>query len=273
LYNSLRYYGEPRKNDIDLARFFIAAPLLGNGKSDEPLTQKECVERFKKAINSYGFNCNVELTNKIVARAMVNNSKQTVLLNSRAKFTVSEIEALVHHEIGIHMVTTINANHTPLKIFKLGLPGNTQTQEGLALLSEYLSGNLTLKRIKELAHRVLAVKLMVQHYEFSRTYKVLNEEYGMNPEAAFALTVRVYRGGGFTKDYLYFNGLRKALRAYRSGTDLRPLFVGKTTFFFLDTIKEMIDRKVIGPPVFLPQAWNMSEESNPVLDYLLKVMT
>ena len=125
------------------------------------------------------------------------------------------------------MVTTSNAKEQSLKIFRLGLPGNTETQEGLALLSEYLSGNLTLTRLQSLAHRVMAVHMMVKNYDFPRTCKTLVDDYGLPREDAFNLTVRVYRGGGFTKDYLYLTGLRKALQLYRSGADLQPLFVGR----------------------------------------------
>lgn len=272
LYNSLRFHGEPRKVDIELARFFIAAPPIEGEDGQELLSTEACVQAFRQSIDDYGFDCRVELSRRIVARAMVSNSRRTVLINRRARFTVLEIQALIHHELGVHMVTTVNANQSPLKIFKLGLPGNTQTQEGLALLSEYLSGNLTLSRLKTLAHRVLAVHMMVQNYDFSRTYKALTDDFGLSREDAFTLTVRVFRGGGFTKDFLYLTGLRQALRMYRSGADMRSLFVGKTTFFFHDTIREMIDRKVLAKPVYLPRAWDMNVDNSPILKYLLRAV-
>lgn len=273
LYNSLRFHGEPRKKDIELARFFLAAPPLAEEREEETFTAEECATRFREAIDGYGFDCRVELSGRIVARAMVSSGRRRVLLNRRSRFTATEILALIHHELGVHMVTTINAGQSPLKIFKLGLPGNTQTQEGLALLSEYLSGNLTLSRLKTLAHRVMAVHMMVQNYDFSRTFKALTDDFGLSGEDAFTLTVRVFRGGGFTKDYLYLTGLRQALRMYRSGADMRSLFVGKTTFFFHDTIKEMIERSLIERPAYLPASWGMATDSDPILDYLLKAVT
>ena len=49
-----------------------------------------------------------------------------------AKFTRGQISALVEHEIGVHMVTTVNSNaRKSLHLFNLGLPVNTMTQEGL----------------------------------------------------------------------------------------------------------------------------------------------
>ena len=167
------------------------------------------------------------------------------------------------------MVTTLNAAEQPLKIFKLGLPGNTETQEGLAILSEYLSGNLTLSRVQTLAHRVLTVHMLVKKYDFTKTFKILRDTCGLSREDAFSLTLRVYRGGGFTKDYLYFTGFRKLLQLYRSGTDLQPLFIGKTSIAFFDTLKEMIDREMVSKPVYLPQSMNSTAQNKDVLDYLL----
>lgn len=199
LYNSLRFHGEPREADIQLARFFIAAPPIENEEKQEYLSASDCINAFQKAIDDYGFHCQAELSSRIVARAMVSSARRKVLINRSAHFTKTEIQALIHHELGVHMATTINANKQRLKIFKLGLPGNTETQEGLAILSEYLSGNLTLSRIKMLAHRVMAVHMMIQDYDFSRTFKALTDDFGMSKEDAFSTCVRVYRGGGLPK--------------------------------------------------------------------------
>ena len=71
---------------------------------------------------------------------------------------------MVHHEIGVHMVTTINAVNQPLNIFKWAST-NTYTQEGI-VLTEYLSGYLSIKRLKELALRVVAVDMMINGLDF-----------------------------------------------------------------------------------------------------------
>ena len=269
LYNSLRFHGEPREQDIKLAQFLITAPSIDEKKEDQ-LGANDCAEYFRRARADYGFDYRVELTNRIVARAMVNNARRTVLINKDSMFTKTEILALIHHELGVHMVTGINARKQALKIFKLGLPGNTETQEGLAIISEYLSGNLTLCRLKTLAHRLMAVHMMVQNYDFSRTFKALNDDFGLSKEDAFSLTARVYRGGGFTKDYLYLTGLRQGLRMFLSGINMQPLFVGKTSFAYLPILKEMIDREIIVGPAHMPQAWSATVENNSILGYLLK---
>jgi uncharacterized protein (TIGR02421 family) len=268
LYNSLRYYGEPREVDVRLARFLIAAPSVEEKKTPE-LSAEACGAAFCRAAREYGLRCRVELSDRIVARVMVNNARKTVLINRRAKFSQVEVDAFINHELGVHMVTTLNAERQPLKIFKLGLPGSTESQEGLAVLAEHLCGNLTLARIKILAYRVIAVRMMVQDYDFSRTFSVLTQDHGLSQDAAFSLTARVYRGGGFTKDYLYLSGLQKVLKLHQSGVAIEPLFIGKTSIAYLDTIKEMITTGVAGKPDYLPRTWQASVETNPILDYLL----
>ena len=39
--------------------------------------------------------------------------------------------------------------------------------------------------------------------------------------------MRIYRGGGLTKDAVYLRGLLQILRYLREGGELEPLFVGK----------------------------------------------
>ena len=46
--------------------------------------------------------------------------------------------ALLHHEVGTHLVTHVNGTHQPIKVLGVGLAGYDETQEGLAVLAEYL---------------------------------------------------------------------------------------------------------------------------------------
>ncbi len=272
LYNSLRYYGEPKDKDLDNARFFLYAPALEEEKDQLKHDADDAMKAFHVALNEYGIDCKVEISSRIVARAMVNNVKKSIIINRSARFSEVDLQALVHHELGVHMVTTMNSLVQPLKIFKLGLPGNTHSQEGLAILSEYLSGNMTLQRLKILAYRVLAVDMLVEGYDFSHTFKSLTEEYGMRHESAFNTAARVYRGGGFTKDYLYLSGLREALNYYMASGSIENMFIGKTSFKFLKIINEMSDKKLIKAPVYLPAALKQEKPEHPILDYLLKTI-
>jgi len=272
LYNSLLYYGEPNEEDIKAAHFLLFAkefetiekPSIASGKVKE---------QFVKAVKQYGISCRVEETNKIIASAMVNNARKTILINSSKLFNSTQINALIHHELGVHMATTANSELQKLKVFKLGLPGNTYTHEGLAVLSEYMSGNLNLPRLKTLALRVLAVRMLVKNYDFSRTFKILRGDFNIGREEAFQITARAYRGGGFTKDFLYLRGFRDALRLFEK-QNLNCLFVGKTSFDYINVINEMIERKMANQPNFLPMflQTNSKYQPNQILDYLINTV-
>ena len=267
VYESLKYYGEPELIDEKNAMYLLHASEF------EPLDKAllgtdELFEKFTASARAWGMNCKVEISSRLVASAMVSNSRKTVLLAKGLSLPQKEAHALLHHELGVHMATTLNANTQRLKVFSLGLPGNTLTQEGLAILNEYQSGNMTLTRLKTLALRVLAVKDMLKHGSFRHTFNYLSETHGIPIDDAFKLTVRVHRGGGFTKDYLYLKGISQALDLYGK-QDIRNLYVGKTGFEYLPIINEMVERQLVNPPAFTPSYLHNPEQESPVLEYLM----
>jgi uncharacterized protein (TIGR02421 family) len=165
----------------------------------------------------------------------------------------------------------MNAANNKLKVFSVGLPVNTMTGEGMAVLSEYLSGNFTMKRLRELALRVIAVDLMCNGSEFKECFAILTEQYHVEKDRAYNLVTRVYRGGGFTKDYLYLNGFSKLFKFWQEGNDLTPLLVGKTSILFYNTIVEMIDRDLVSKPEFITKSFEKphTELNNELFDYIL----
>lgn len=272
LYNSLRYFGEPAPNDVHNANYLLHLPPIEEEELREPqLDAQDAVKLFRKAFDEYGFKGKIEVRKDIVASAMVLNQQKKVLIKKSARFRPKELRFLVHHEIGVHMVTTMNAVKQPLKIFSAGLPINTLTQEGLAVLAEYLSGNITLKRLKELGLRVIALEMMVNGADFKKTYRHLVNERGMDVEEAFYLVTRAFRGGGFTKDYLYLRGFKDVYEFYRKGNDLRPLLIGKTSLEFYHIIEEMIERGLLHHPTYLTKAFEQpqTENNNPIFDYVI----
>jgi len=267
LYESLKYYGEPSLADEKNAHFLLHANLIDESPSNT-INTDELLSLFRQEADQWGMKCKIESSSKLVASAMVSNARKTVLVAKNLQLNDIEARALIHHELGVHMATTLNANMQPLRVFSLGLPDNTHTQEGLAILNEYHSGNMTLDRLKKLALRVLAVKEMLKYGDFRHTYSFLHEEHNLNPNDAFKLTLRVHRGGGFTKDYLYLSGVSQALDLHKSN-DLKNLYVGKTGFKYLNIINEMVDRQLIEPPTFFPEYLSSPSKTSDILNFLI----
>lgn len=270
LYNSLRQYGKPTAGDIANAHFILHAAAIHEEEIEpKDITPEAAKFAFEKVIKEYEVDFKVNISKRIVAKAMVDNSKKVIHLNEEIKMTQTELQSLIHHEFGVHALTTMNAHEQPLKVLRLGLPGNTYTQEGLAILSEFMSGKLTLIRLRTLALRVLAVHMMSEGNKFSTVFNYLKEIHKCSAEEAFNITTRVFRGGGFTKDHLYLCGFRDMLKLYQS-CDIKLLFIGKTSSNFLETIKQLVARGSLKPPKYLPPFFTQEKTERPILDYLVQ---
>lgn len=271
-YNSLSYFGKPSQVDMHNAEYILSLPdIKGEAKKNKLFGVENAKTIFEEAFKAYGFKGEIKIDKKVVSSVMVINSKKTVVLKEGAQFSKNELQYLAEHEIGVHMLTTMNAANNKLKVFSVGLPVNTRTGEGMAVLSEYLSGNFTMKRLRELALRVIAVDLMCNGSEFKECFAILTEQYHVEKDRAYNLVTRVYRGGGFTKDYLYLNGFSKLFKFWQEGNDLTPLLVGKTSILFYNTIVEMIDRDLVSKPEFITKSFEKphTELNNELFDYIL----
>jgi len=172
IYDCLRYYGEPSKKDIANARFVLHLP-----QEQEEAIPTVDADGIAKALDAFakthGYRYSLTIVDTMIANALV--SGHVVKVNRSAKINATELSALAHHELGVHLVTTLNAREQPLKVLSLGSPVNTTTQEGIAILCEYLSGNLTVNRLKVLALRVLAVQSLLIEKDFRKTFLMLKE--------------------------------------------------------------------------------------------------
>lgn len=203
------------------------------------------------------------------AIAIVLNNIQTLVINENHTFSDNQMAVLTNHEIGVHMVTTMNGLLHKLKIFSHGFPNNVETQEGLAVFSEYMSGNLTIKRLKELAYRVIAVDSLAKGYSFSRTFRMLHNTYDLERETAYYITMRAHRGGGFTKDYLYLTGLKKVYDYYKGGNDLRLLLTGKVSVEFVNDIEYMIAKGYAVSSKYYTDSYHKNNNTNKTVDFIL----
>lgn len=78
----------------------------------------------------------------------------------------------------------------------------------------------------------------------------------------------MFIGGGFTKDYLYLSGLRNAIRLHKEES-MDALLVGKTSFEFKGLLDELISRGILFKPKYIPKAFQVRNEREPIIDYLL----
>lgn len=270
-YNSLHSFGTPTEKDVENAKYILHFEDDYDADHFKPkYTAEETEAIFREFSGRYDFTYNIKYSTTMGAIAMVLNNTKTLVLNNHHKFSENEIGVLTNHEIGVHMVTTMNGLLHPLKIFSHGFPDNVETQEGLAVFSEYMSGNLTIKRLRELAYRVIAVNSLAKGYSFSKTFRMLHNTYDLNREDAFHITVRAHRGGGFTKDYLYLSGLKKVYNYYQSGKDLSLLLTGKVSLEHLDTIEYLIEKGYAENAKYYTDSYLSNDNTNETVEFILK---
>ncbi|MBC3846397.1 DUF1704 domain-containing protein [Winogradskyella echinorum] len=270
-YNSLKSFGTPTEKDIENAKFILR---FDDSEFDEEMLPLYNVEEAKNYFDDYSkrydFNYNIKISNNLSAAAMVLNNTQTLVLRKSQKYSKNQLKVLTNHEIGVHMVTTFNGLSHPLKVFSNGFPNNVETQEGLAVYSEFMSGCLTIERLKELAFRVIAVDSLNKGYSFSDTFHLLHNQHKLNRDKAFGITLRVHRGGGFTKDHLYLRGLRNVYKYAKKGKDLGVLLTGKVSQEYIPTINKMQKLGLALPPKYYTDAYITNDNKDANLDFILK---
>lgn len=268
-YNCLRYYGEPNQGDLDNAKFILHAHEWQ--QDQEPQVDSQgLMTMVEQLADELKLPYSISRSNRIIANAMVKGDK--VIINQAAQTSVMDARALIQHEVGVHLVTSINAQSQPLKILQLGLPLYTMTQEGVAILSELLCGNMNITRLQTLALRVIAVHSMLREQNFCKTFALLTEQYRVDHERAFTITARAYRGGGFTKDYLYLKGFKQALHAWHNEDNFHNLLIGKTSLADLPVLSELIERGILNPPKYITPAFANPVNTNPIIDYLTQAI-
>lgn len=269
-YNSLRVYGTPTEKDVQNARFILhLTDEPDTGDMEKIYTPEDAKAYFEEFVQQYNFPLNISFSNSIAADAMVSNNTQSLLIKKNTIFSRNQLLTLANHEIGVHLVTTYNGMLQPLKVFYNGFPKNVETQEGLAVFSEYMSGALTLKRLKELAYRVLASDSLIKGYGFSDTFDMLHGQYKLDRNKAFIITMRVHRGGGFTKDRLYLSGLKKIYKRHRTGLSMDTLLTGKVTMESEATINRFKDLGLANNITHYNVAFKQNLNKNNTLNFIL----
>jgi uncharacterized protein (TIGR02421 family) len=211
------------------------------------------------------FDPRVELRDDLPSGLMV--VKDRLLISRSTRMTSHRIEALLSHEIGVHLLTYFNGSAQGLRLFRLGLAGYEGVQEGLAVFAEYLVGGMTVPRLRLIAARAVGCWAMLQGATFEETFRLLVREHGFSEAVAFNLTLRLYRGGGLTKDAIYLRGLLEVLNHLRAGGSLDPFWLGKIAASHFDIIQELSMRRLLKAaeikPAFLshPQATQRLEKA------------
>lgn len=274
MYSSIRLYDSVDPELLQQAKEILKRFPSSKSKTLEWADCHELAQKAKDEINWYRqfnpeFNATVSIKHDVIG-IMV--SKGQVLIGESFKVPKDRVEALVHHEVGTHVLTYYNGKAQPLKQLYSGFADYDELQEGLAVLSEYLTGGLTRGRLRLLAARVIAGHSLTEGADFCGTFHELCDDYGFDLGTAFDVTARIHQGGGCTKDIIYLRGLIKLLDFLKNGGELEPLFVGKIAQKHIPFMEELHLRHILKPIPIYPR-YLQSEDALRRLERVKKGMS
>ena len=204
----------------------------------------------------------VELDPNLIAKAAASPTR--IRLRTNTGFSEYDRNQLLMHEAYVHTLTGLNGRQQPvLGSLARGSPRTTATQEGLATLSEMMSGSMDIERMKRISLRICAIDKAIDGADFIEVFKFFIDS-GQSDVDSFTSAQRIFRGvptsGGaaFTKDTVYLHGLlsvhtffRWCLR-HRKLHLAREVFAGKLALEDVFSFEQLHADGTLAAPKFLP---------------------
>lgn len=255
VYESLQLFGEVSDTLIADALDLLGA-IDTTAASDTRVGANAFAEAAERELDFYrgryeGFAAELEIRSDI-SDLMVSHGR--FLIPSNIALRARRVDPLIQHEIGTHVVTFENGRVQPLQLLTVGLPGYDETQEGLAVLAEYVTGGLDPQRLRLLAARVVAVARMLDGAEFLDIFGELRQRHGFHARVAWGITIRVVRSGGLTKDVIYLRGISRVLEFVSEWKTLEPLLLGKLSLDHAPLMEDLKERGILRP-VWITPRW------------------
>lgn len=252
---SIQLYGDVTKEEFERARQWIRAQPREEDTSRE-LSAKELSKAIRAYLTAHHLKHWKIVEQENAAVDIQVNKSGTLLLRSRARMTVHRLAAVLAHEIDTHIFRQENGRAQPYRILEQGTAHYLETEEGLALLNQEMTGVPLGEKRFWAAWRTLALWHGKQ-MGFAELFHCMKEEYGLSDESAWHTCLKVKRGltdtsapAVFTKDRVYFSGYHR-LRAYyraRGTAGIRRLYLGKIKLEDLPLLASFDDTRITHLP-------------------------
>lgn len=262
------YSGGPRLSELGTVLFDVLTALDVQLQSEADLKRytPEEAQLMLQTRLGYFFSQHPGKITVMVSDDMVADASagaDNIKLSQRAMFSDRDIKYLEVHEGWVHVGTTLNGAMQPWCFFlSKGSPSSSVIQEGLAVITEVVTFSSYPGRIRKITNRVIALDKVRQGADFLEIYRYFMD-CGLSEDDSYNQTVRIFRGstpagGAFTKDLSYakgflliYNFIRFAISQHR--VDIIPLlFTGKLVLDDLPLLRDLQERKLLSPPVYLP---------------------
>jgi uncharacterized protein (TIGR02421 family) len=277
-HHAVELYGRPdsltadrRTTNLGLARHFRRVVDGVAGRAPIPSPQDDLIYGAEEVVPLLeaqfarffpGQRIGVELCDGIAAKAVA--GVDGVRIKRGVRFSERDLAQLEYHEGQVHVATALNGRAQPIMPF-IGYPSprTTATQEGLAVLTEFLTQSTSIDRLRRLADRTLAIKMAEDGADFLQLYAFFLER-GNDEPAAYDGARRVCRGGlvaggaPFTKDVCYLDGLLRVTNFLRVALvkghlgDVPLFFAGKIAVDDVPLFGRLAREGLVRLPTYLP---------------------
>jgi uncharacterized protein (TIGR02421 family) len=238
--NCVKLYGNSEKSMGNNAFFYFLEQMPSFTRPDESTTTLEGEDAFdylkNKLLETFvPQDFEVKASTSLLSDSSA--GRRTLKLNPFKTYSTQHLDIFLVHEGWAHLGTSLNgAAQEKLPWLSTWAPRTTYLQEGLAVLTELITGSMTSERWNKIVLRHLACSMAERGSKITDVYAYLRH-HGMENLDAFKLALRVYRGvpleGGmaFTKELLYLHGLIEVLYHLQiHQADLESLWIGKVSF-------------------------------------------
>ncbi|HOU75841.1 MAG TPA: DUF1704 domain-containing protein [Candidatus Dojkabacteria bacterium] len=224
----------------------------------ESSTEIESFARTSEEYQKYLKSGNINNTWRIIgtkgegSSVRVGSKFRVIFVNLEANFTPARVKKLLVHEIGTHVLRSVNGFDTGYEFLgKPTISSYLYSEEGLTLYNEGIYGILTRKMVNMVG--LLSYNVYLAHvnkYSFRELYN-LNLAF-FQPKEAFSIAYKVKRGlsdtgkaGGYTKDAVYLKGyLLTNKRINEDPSIYNKLYAGKIPFSCIS----LVDKGIIPMP-------------------------
>lgn len=238
-------FGTADKGTLNKAEEWLKLPP--EPEDPDLMDAREARAQLDGVVRRQRFLCNVRVRKYLSSDAAAGEA--SVALRKGATYSPNDIAALAVHEIQTHVLRSRNGEMQPFRaLFFHGFPrydlpasGYLATEEGLATFNEELAGVLTNRRKRLLAGRTKAVYLMdKEELPFADIFGILVSDHKFTRQEAYTICERAFRGGGYTKDHIYFNGYEQVRELWQSSPeDFELLYMGKVGVRHLGIVKRL----------------------------------
>jgi uncharacterized protein (TIGR02421 family) len=279
-YHSVELYGRPssltadrKTTNLDLAQHFaqvvdgvVGTARIPSAADEETMTAEEVAPALTRHFERFfaGAGIGVEVVDGLASKAAA--GVDGVRLQRGARFSQRDLLQLEYHEGHVHVATALNGRAQPLVPFTgYPSPRTTATQEGLAVLTEFLTQATSLERLRRLSDRTLAIKMAEDGADFCELFRFFLGR-GHDEGAAYDCARRVCRGGlvtggaPFTKDVCYLDGLLRVTNFLRVALvkghlhHVRLFFAGKIDVQDVPLFGRLLREGAVVEPRYVP-AW------------------